>query len=354
MEASQRGKPSNIEEVFGDRLKKGNAWRTKSASGGPLALVLPLNAEEIEILARLAQTHDLPVIAAGAGLSGEVGSEEGSIVVRFDLMRRTRLPDGDEPWAEAEPGALWITLDNELRLRGRGLAVYPTSAPRATVGGWLAVGGLGVGSFEYGWLHDNVLSADVVLPGGVRREVPGEDLHSVVGVGGTSGIIVNARLRTRRADADVPFAAAFKDPEDLAGALASIIGTSLPLWHLAFLSPGMTRARHLGKDYLIFGAYPEARTVQIEDCMRSVLGSQHGRVLSVAEAHNVWGERFFPVAPSHPTPGAVRRLVAGSDLAETLMDRRVRAGEIAVQGSITRSGEALLLSFDKQQGSMAK
>jgi hypothetical protein len=29
----------------------------------------------------------------------------------------------------------------------------------------------GVGSFEYGWLRENVLSADVVLPGGERREV---------------------------------------------------------------------------------------------------------------------------------------------------------------------------------------
>jgi FAD/FMN-containing dehydrogenase len=47
-----------------------------------------------------------------------------------------------------------------------GLAVYPTSAPRATVGGWLATDGLGVGSFEYGWLRENVLSASVVLPGG--------------------------------------------------------------------------------------------------------------------------------------------------------------------------------------------
>lgn len=37
--------------------------------------------------------------------------------------------------------------------------------PRATVGGWLATDGLGVGSFEYGRLRENVLSASVVLPG---------------------------------------------------------------------------------------------------------------------------------------------------------------------------------------------
>ncbi len=93
-------------------------------------------------------------------------------------MRRTRLPGGEEPWVEAEPGVSWLHLDDGLRVRGRGLAVYPTSAPRATVGGWLATDGLGVGSFEYGWLSENVLSAGVVLPGSERREVAGEELRS--------------------------------------------------------------------------------------------------------------------------------------------------------------------------------
>jgi glycolate oxidase len=101
----------------------------------------------------------------------------------------------------------WLQVDDELRVRGRGLAVYPTSAPRATVCGWLATDGLGVGSFEYGWLTENVLSASVVLPGGERREVAGEELRPLIGSGGGPGIVVEARLRIRRAEADVPFAA---------------------------------------------------------------------------------------------------------------------------------------------------
>ena len=114
--------------------------------------------------------------------------EKGSILVRFDLMRRTQLPD-PEQWAEAEPGVSWLQLDDELRLLGRGLAVYPER--RATVGGWLAMDGLGVGSFEYGWLHENVLSASVVLPGGELAEVAGEEVRSFVGPG-AAGIVVGA------------------------------------------------------------------------------------------------------------------------------------------------------------------
>ena len=173
-------------------------------------------------------------------------------------MRNVRLPEAGEFWAGAEPGALWLTLDNDLRARGQGLAVYPTSAPRATVGGWLAQDGLGVGSFEYGWLRENVLSADVVMPDAERRTVPGKDLRSAVGEEG-GGIVVGATLRTRPAEKDVPCALAFGDPEDLTRAVASISRAGVPLWHLAFLNPQMARIRGLGGEYLLFGAYPGER-----------------------------------------------------------------------------------------------
>src|SRR5215208_5812733 len=68
--------------------------------------------------------------------------------------------------------------------------------------------GLGVGSFEYGWLRENVLSASLVLGSGDLVEVAGQEVPSFVGPG-AEGIVVGAKLRTRRADADVPFGVAF-------------------------------------------------------------------------------------------------------------------------------------------------
>ena len=212
-----------------------------------------MNAEEVELLAREAARHSVSLVALGAGTAPESGAGKQGIAVRFDLMRRTRLPDGEEPWVEAEPGVPWLQLDDELRVRGMGLAVYPTSAPRATVGGWLATDGLGVGSFEYGWLSENVLWARVVLPGGERREVAGEELRSLIGSGGGSGIVVGARLRTRLAGSDVPFAAVLDDADDLAASVADLTRSGVPLWHLAFVNPVMARARRLDEDYLLFG-----------------------------------------------------------------------------------------------------
>jgi FAD/FMN-containing dehydrogenase len=202
-----------------------------------------------------------------------------------------------------------------------------------------------VGSFEYGRLSENVVSADVVMPGGIRRTVGGDELHHVVGSEG--GIVVRAILQTRRAENDAAYALAFGDSGRLAASITDIFRKGMPLWHLAFLSPEMARLRGLGEDHLLFGAYPGAREAAVERALRDVAASAGGRVLSPADAYRAWGERFFPVAPSHPTPVLTQRTF-------------IRVGEIpvfleshaneAVQGTVARSGEVLLLAFDPGEG----
>ena len=55
-----------------------------------------MNAEEVELLAREAARHSVSLVALGAGTAPESGAGKQGIAVRFDLMRRTRLPDGEE------------------------------------------------------------------------------------------------------------------------------------------------------------------------------------------------------------------------------------------------------------------
>lgn len=215
-----------LQEMFGDRLRR--SPRSSGEGRGALASLLPVHADEVRRLSGVAERHSLPLVAVGAGTAPEdPRAAGGGILVRFDLMRGMSLPHNGHGWVEAEPGVPWLNLDDELRTRGRGLAVYPTSAPRATVGGWLATDGVGIGSFEYGRLRENVLSARVVVPGGTVREVPGSQVHSFF-EGDAAGIVVGARLRTRRADADLPFAAALPGPEGLLAAVSELARTSAP------------------------------------------------------------------------------------------------------------------------------
>ncbi len=331
-----------LNDRFEGRLKPHSV---AAALSEPLASVWPGGPEDVQYLAEVAQRYSVPLAVRGAGIALEA-DPPGGILIRFDLMRNTYVPGSEKDyWAEAEPGALWLVLDNELRLRGKGLAVYPTSAPRATVGGWLATDGIGVGSFEYGRLRENVLYASVVLPGGELQEVSGESLGEVVGQGGKAGIIVSARLRTRRATTDTPFAVAFDHIEQLLESVEDITEVALPLWHLALLNPAMSRARGLGKNYLLFGAYPSEREEVVrwldrlpEDC--------ECRVLGAAETYRVWGQRFFPVAPSFPTPRAVREFVSPPQLPERLSVWENRP----TQATFSRSGEVLILSLEEGEG----
>jgi FAD/FMN-containing dehydrogenase len=341
-----------LEQELGDRVKRSPIESEGLSAEDALAYVLPMNAEEVRFLAEIAARFSVPLVALGGGMGGEAAPQKGSILIGFDLMRRTRLPDGEEFWVETEPGTTWLQLDDQLRVLGRGLAVYPTSAPRATVGGWLATDGLGVGSFEYGWLRENVLSASVVMPGGELVEVVGEEVRSAVGPEAGEGIVVGARLRTRRADADVPFGVVLGSADDLSCAVPGVVEAGLPLWHLAFLNRGMARARNLGEDFLLFGAYPAERGRDIEGGLRSVVASCQGRALPASEAYRAWGERFFPVTPSSLPPrfsGLSRELVPLAQLSEKLSGVEGRAGHFAVQGTVARSSEVLLLTLEDHE-----
>ncbi|HJQ28353.1 MAG TPA: FAD-binding oxidoreductase [Rubrobacter sp.] len=331
-----------LTEIFADRVRR-PAPGDEPGAEDTLASVQPSSSEEVGRLAEVAARYSVPVIPLGAGTGFEAREMEGAIIVHFDLMRGLLTPRSEEAWIEAEPGVSWLQLEDSLRPLGRGLVVYPTSAPRATVGGWLARDGLGVGSFEYGWLRENVLTASVVLVGGGSREVSGAELGAFLAPGSATGIVVGARLKTRRAEADVPFAATFTDAEHLSHAVAGVSGAKVPLWHLAFLNPPMSRSRGLGESHLLFGAYPRERETNVAGLLGELVEASGGHVLGAADAYRVWGERFFPVAPSRPTPVPTERLLT---TVEDLSKALERLSSTDVQGTVARSGEVLLLAFD--------
>jgi len=191
-------------------------------------------------------------------------------------MRQIRIPKG-EGSVEVEPGVTWWVLGERLRDTGMGPRVYPTSAPRSTVSGWLAENGVGVGSYEFGWLLQNVLSVEIVGAVGGRSTIEGsEALRHFVGSRGSMGLVVRATLATRRADDDVPVAVLFRDAGDLGKAVTDLDRGGVPLWHLGFLNAAMARARRFETGPVLFGAYPKERSDVIEPALKSVAESHRG------------------------------------------------------------------------------
>ena len=321
----------------------------------PFASVFPQSAGEVEFLTRLASRHGIPLVARGAGTAlypGKAPPALLALLVRFDAMNRIRLPrEATEEWVEVEPGATLAVLEERLRESGMGPTVYPTSAPRSTVGGWLAENGLGIGSYEYGWLLQNVLWVEAVLAGGGQQAIEGEALRHFVGSRGTMALFVRARLRTRRAAGDVPVGAIFEDAQNLGNAVLDLYRGGVPLWHLAFLNATMARARSFDEGYVLFGAYPEERAPQVEAAFHRVIGSRRGRALGREEAERIWERRFFPTGPLGPTPTPGRVFVQGERLAEALVEIERNLARAAIQGTAALWGEVSLLAFDPAAGS---
>ncbi|MEW6638549.1 MAG: FAD-binding oxidoreductase, partial [Actinomycetota bacterium] len=337
-----------IEETFGSRFVRHTP--SEPDAGEPFASVFPQSAGEVELLTRLAARHRIPLVARGAGTALYPGKAPRALAVRFDAMRAIRLPEPGEGWVEVEPGVSWMVLGERLRERGMGPTVYPTSAPRSTVGGWLAENGVGVGSFEYGWLLQNVLRVEAVLAGGGREVVEGEALRHFVGSRGSTAFFVRARLATRRADGDVPVGAIFRSAADLGNAVLDLCRGGAPLWHLAFLTAAMTRAKGLEGGHVLFGAYPKERVSWVEPALQRAVESQRGRVLLREEAERIWEQRFFPARPLGPTPTPGRAFVRGARLAPTLAEIERKLAGVAIQGTVSRWGEVALLAFDPAKG----
>jgi len=152
--------------------------------------------------------------------------------------------DSDAMTATVQSGVVWEKLDKELINHGLTLRLYPTSYPSATVGGWLAQGGVGIGSFEFGWFRDNVVSARVVLPNGEIQEFSGSDLDLISDAEGITGLITEVTLRIQSLEDIKVVAIGCPDPQDFQYLMQSIINEGLPIWSLLFINPRMAELKN--------------------------------------------------------------------------------------------------------------
>lgn len=157
---------------------------------------------------------------------------------------------------------------------------------------------------------------------------------------------MSAILETRPSSSDIPFAAAFDDPEKLAGAAREIASRGVPLWHLGLANAPMARAAgHPEDEQLLYGAYPEERSPEAENPLWETVSRHDGRRLPAADTHRIWGSRFYPngAAGGAPRPGSVLLPLEG--FGHVLSQVGERLDTVAVQGSVSRTGQVLLLAF---------
>ena len=154
-----------------------------------------------------------------------------------------------------ESGMTWKQLLGFLEKIGMTLPVYPSSASAATVGGFVASGGIGIGSAKYGDIRLQVAGLEAILPNGmivrvgnfILREPDGleedakkgneylkqyldqinesqrpEPLDLFLGLFGTFGLISRVTLRVIPKLVLRPVVCIFDSIEDLSSAITRI------------------------------------------------------------------------------------------------------------------------------------
>jgi Fe-S oxidoreductase/FAD/FMN-containing dehydrogenase len=335
------------------------------------AVVRPTTQDQLVTLVALAQREGVKLVPRGWATSGYGGvlPPNGAIVVDLSGWQEVLSVDVENLTVRAQAGAVWEKLDREISKRGMTLRLYPSSYPSSSVGGWLAQGGSGFGSFEHGTFKENVVSATVVLPTGEVREFTGEDLLAYVAdAEGITGFITEVEFRVRPLEAEVHRLVAFPSAVALGGMLSSVSTQKLPVWSITFLNPESTRLkkrlphRHghpyeeahehyepeIPESYLAVIAYPASRRGAIDISLEAIIVANQGAELEPEAAEHEWEQRFAPMRLKRIGPSIVPTevIVPLAEMPAVLgeIDEKIKQPFI-LEGMVAKGDQVVLLGF---------
>jgi Fe-S oxidoreductase/FAD/FMN-containing dehydrogenase len=251
-----------LERIFGNRLSFDSVERTLYSHdvGALPGLVKPLvgktradvvvqpeREDELVSLVRFASEQGIPLTPRGKATSGYGGvlPIKGGVVVDFYRMKKILNIDKKSLTVTVQAGVVWEKLDYELSKHGLTLKMYPTSYMSSTVGGWLAQGGAGIGSFEGGWFGGIVESARVVLPDGRIKNFEGDNLDLISEAGGITGLISEVTIQVQQQDDLEVAALGCITAEDLQAMSQLLIEREVPIWSVLFINPKMAELKNL-------------------------------------------------------------------------------------------------------------
>jgi Fe-S oxidoreductase/FAD/FMN-containing dehydrogenase len=175
-------------------------WLENRVKSLPDAVVAPVNVREVSTLLEYCSANTIPVTPRGAGSSGLFGAVPKKAGVVFDLrgLEDEISIERDKLTVTCGAGMTWWELEKQLAREGLTLMSYPSSARSATLAGWIATTGLGIGNIRYGPVADQVLSAKIALADGTVREYSNRgDLDPFMGSEGLLGIVTSLSLKVR-------------------------------------------------------------------------------------------------------------------------------------------------------------
>jgi glycolate oxidase len=163
--------------------------------GKARVIVFPTDAEQVQKLVRYASrtNSNITLRAGGSGLSGGATPND-SIVVDLSKMNKIVEINRKEKYAVVQAGVVLDELNRELE-PGLCFPIRPSSHSVATIGGMISTNAAGNNAIRFGRTGEWVSQLLVVDGTGKMFDVKGDDIKRFCGKEGTTGIIVEARLR---------------------------------------------------------------------------------------------------------------------------------------------------------------
>ena len=338
----------------------------------PAAVVQPESEEELMQLVTWAVANNIPLTPRGKASSGYGGvlPVKQGIVVDFYHLSRLISVDRNALTATVQPGMVWEKLDQELAKQDLTLRLYPSSYPSSTVGGWLAQGGAGIGSFESGWFRANVLSARVVAPDGTVRVFQGNDLDLISEAEGITGLISEVTIKVQPREALQLVALAAPTAGGVQKLFQAIIAEKLPIWSVIFINPTMAELKnqapvqqHMGhpvehkptlpKAYVVTLAFRAKDRAAVTARVAALIQAADGQLLSDEIAQHEWENRFKLMVVKRLGPSLVPAEIvvplatlgaAMSELEQKINQPLVKEGVLIREGS-NGQPEVVILGF---------
>ncbi len=289
----------------------------------PDAVIQPLETEDIVFITQFAVQRRISLTPRGAASSGWGGAipTQGGIVVDFSRIRRILEIDKAKGTVRAQAGVIWKNLESELNKDGLSLRVYPSSSLSATVAGWVAEGGGGIGSYEFGRIEQNIESVTVVTPLGEVKTLSDGELELVTGAEGITGLITEVTVKTRPFDKDVPVVASFPNLTQLLQTVSQVNQSLLPLWHISMANAGFIKKQaeaeaaaekikppsgeaeaenhHSSGNEIpccrALFVYPASREEVVKTALLRIIAANQGELASDVETAKEWQDRFYPI-----------------------------------------------------------
>lgn len=338
----------------------------------PEGVVQPESENELIQLVRWAFENKVPLTPRGKSSSGYGGviPVNNGIVVDFYRMREILSLNEEELTVTVEPGITWEQLDNAIKQTGFTLRLYPTSYPSSTAGGWLAQGGAGIGSYEYGFFKENVVSARVVLANGSVQEFMDDALDLIADAEGITGFITQLKIRIQPFEDIAVVSVATHSPKALEQLISAIVEADLPIWSMTFINPKMAELKnrapvreHNGKPaeervflpaaYILTLAYKYPVKTQVENTLTGIIDTYQAEKLSDVIARHEWNHRykFMVVKRLGPSLVPAEVILPLANLGDALNEIENKVDQPVVkEGVIIRNGlngepEVVVLGF---------